>query len=141
MSIRNAEVADKHAIAELAESCVPWLRASVVGTYEFFARCFRNTFFVYEENDKILGYLVGFPNTAEDGEFWIYQVGIYEGHRGKGIGSKLFARIVEQMKSEGYTSMRSHFKFENKHSRALHEKFGMKIYGEDDRGWFVEVKF
>lgn len=141
MSIRNAEVTDKLAVAELAESCIPWLRASVVGTYEFLARCFRNTFFVYEENDKILGYLVGFPNTAVEGEFWIYQIGIYEAHRGKSIGSKLFARMVEQMKLEGYRSMRSHFKFENKHSRALHEKFGMKIYGKDDRGWFVEVKF
>ncbi len=141
MSIRNADVEDKVAVFELAQSCIPWLRASVVGTYEFFARCFRNTFFVYEENNKIIGYLVGFPNTAVKGEFWIYQIGMYEEHRGKGIGSKLFARMVEQVKSEGYNSMRSHFKFKNKHSRALHEKFGMKIYGEDDRGWFVEVKF
>lgn len=141
MSIRNAKVDDKFAIAELAESCAPFLRPSVVGTYEFFGRCFSNTFFVYEEEGKIVGFIVGFPNTAKPGEFWLYQVGINPEFRGKGIGSKLFARLIGQAKSEGYKCMRSHFKFENKHSRALHEKFGMKICGEDDRGWFVEVVF
>ncbi|MHA1266089.1 MAG: GNAT family N-acetyltransferase [Candidatus Helarchaeota archaeon] len=141
MSIRNVQVKDKFEIAALAEACVPWLRASVVGTYEFLARCFSNTFFVYEEQGKIIGFIVGFPNTAVKGEFWLYQVGIYEEYRGRGIGSKLLARLIEQVKAEGYACMRSHFKFENKHSRALHEKFGMKVCGQDDRGWFVEVKF
>ncbi|NVM55173.1 MAG: GNAT family N-acetyltransferase [Candidatus Helarchaeota archaeon] len=140
MSIRNADVKDKVAITELAENCAPLVRPSVIGTYEFLARCFKNTFFVYEEDSKIIGFLVGFPNTAEEGEFWIYQICVCDKYRGKRIGSQLFARFFKQLKSEGYTRVRSHFKFENKHSKNLHEKFGMKVCGQDDRGWFVEVK-
>ncbi|MHA1358935.1 MAG: GNAT family N-acetyltransferase [Candidatus Helarchaeota archaeon] len=127
-------------ITALAENCAPMVRASVVGTYEFLARCFSNTFFVYEERSQILGFIVGFPNTAASGEFWIYQVCVNDKLRGKHIGTKLFARFFEQVKAEGYQRVKSHFKFANKHSKALHEKFGMTICGQDDRGYFVEVK-
>ncbi|MFX1296757.1 MAG: GNAT family N-acetyltransferase [Promethearchaeota archaeon] len=140
MPVRNAQVKDKFDITKLAENCAPLVRPSVIGTYEFLARCFSNTFFVYEE-EEIIGYIVGFPNTAVKGEFWIYQICVCDKSRGKGIGSKLFKRFIEQVKSEGYERVRSHFKFENKLSKNIHEKFGMKICGKDDRGWFVEVKF
>jgi GNAT superfamily N-acetyltransferase len=143
MSIRNVEVSDKVAITELAKKCAPFLRPSVIGTYEFLARCFRNTFFVYEENkgvsSKILGFIVGFPNTDVQGEFWIYQACLCKKCRSKGIGSLLFERLLQQVKSEGYTSVRSHFKFDNAISKKLHEKFGIKIYDQDDRGWFAEL--
>ena len=140
MVIRNVQVNDKFEITKLAENCTPLVRPSVVGTYEFLARCFQNTFFIYEQDSKILGFIVGFPNTAIKGEFWIYQVCICDKHRGKGIGSKLLENLIKQLKSEGYLRMRSHFKFENEHSKNLHEKFGMKVCGQDDRGWFVEVE-
>lgn len=141
MSIRNVKVSDKHDIVKVAENCAPLVRASVVGTYEFLARCFENTFFVYEEDSELLGYVVGFPNTAVEGEFWIYQVCVNDKLRGKHVGSKLFEKIVSQVKSEGYKRMRSHMQFVNEHSLKLHEKFGFKICGQDDRGHFVELIF
>jgi len=140
MSVRNVEISDKFAITTLAKKCAPFLRPSVVGTYEFLARCFKNTFFVYEENSKIMGFIVGFPNTASNSEeFWIYQACLSKKYRSKGIGSLLFERLLQQVKSEGYKRVRSHFKFENEISKRLHEKFGMKIYDQDDRGWFAEL--
>jgi len=139
MAIRNVEISDKVAITELAKKCAPFLRPSVIGTYEFLARCFSNTFFIYEENAKILGFIVGFPNTAVPGEFWIYQACLCKKCRSKGIGSLLFERLLHQVTSEGYTSVRSHFKFDNATSKKVHEKFGMKIYDQDDRGWFAEL--
>jgi L-amino acid N-acyltransferase YncA len=140
MPIRNVKVSDSIEITTLAENCAPLIRASVVGTYEFLARCFSNTFLVYEEGGKILGFLVGFPNTAAKGEFWIYQVCISDKLRSKGIGTQLFQRLFDQLKAEGYTRVRSHYKFENTHSRNLHEKFGMKQCGQNELGWFCEVK-
>ena len=140
MPVRNARVKDKFDIKKLADNCEPLVRPSVVGTYEFLVRCFSNTFFVYEEDSELIGFMVGFPNTAEKGEFWIYQICVNNKYRGKGIGSQLFKRLFEQMRAEGYERVRSHFKFENEHSRNIHEKFGMKICGQDDRGWFAEVK-
>ena len=139
MSIRKVQVKDKFAIFHVAENCLPLLRASVLGTYEFLARCFQRTFFVYEENSKIIGYIVGFPNTSTDGEFWLYQVGIIDTHRGKGIGSQLLKLFINQVTSDGYKKIRSHFQFDNEHSKKLHEKFGFNICGQDDKGWFAEL--
>ena len=53
MSIRNVQVKDKHSVTQVAESGAPLLRASVYGTYEYLARCFQRTFFVYLENSKM----------------------------------------------------------------------------------------
>ena len=139
MSIRNVRVKDAPIVTKVAENCVPLVRASVEGTYEFLARCFSNTFFICEENDEIIGYTVGFPNTAKEGEFWIYQVGILNQWRGKGIGSKLFAALFKEVRNKGYERIRSHYKFGNEHSANLHAKFGMKKCGEDERGYFVEA--
>ncbi|MHA1146295.1 MAG: GNAT family N-acetyltransferase [Candidatus Helarchaeota archaeon] len=141
MPVRNVRVKDKFDIEILAQNCAPLVRSSVVGTYEFLARCFQNTFFVYEENSKLLGYIVGFPNTAVKGEFWIYQICVNNEFRGKHVGSKLFEAIVSQVRKEGYTRMRSHLRFDNEHSLNIHKKFGFEICGEDDRGWFVELIF
>lgn len=139
LPIRNVKVVDKTEITKLAENCAPLIRASVIGTYEFMARCFKNTFFIYEENSKIIAFIVGFPNTAKQGEFWIYQACICDKYRSQGIGSQLFEKIINQVKSEGYQRMRSHLRFENEHSLNLHKKYGFQICGKDDRGWFVEL--
>ncbi len=141
MPIRNVQVKDKFAVTKVAENCAPLLRASVNGTYEFLARCFQRTFFVYLDNSEIIGYIVGFPNTSVKGEFWLYQVAINEKYRGRHIGSQLMEKFVNQVKADGYKRIRSHFQFVNEHSKNLHEKFGFKICGQDDRGWFAEVIF
>ena len=141
MPIRNVKVKDKHRILKLARHCAPLVRVSVLGTYEFLARCFSNTFFIYEEGGEIIGFIVGFPNTAEVSEFWIYQIGINEDHRGQGIGSKLLSKLITQVKSEDYRYIRSHYQFGNEHSHNLHSKFGFKICGQDENGYFTELIF
>ncbi|MBD3230893.1 MAG: GNAT family N-acetyltransferase [Candidatus Lokiarchaeota archaeon] len=141
MTIRKVKIKEAPIIARIAANCSPSMRPSVEGTYEYLARCFSNTFFVYEKDDEIIGFIVGFPNTAELGEFWIYQCGILNKWRGKGIGSELFTAIFDAVKAEGYKSIRSHYKFSNTHSANLHKKFGMEICGQDERGYFVEIIF
>ena len=139
MNIKHVKVKDAPVITHIAENCAPLLRASVEGTYEFLARCFSNTFFVCETDNKLIGYIVGFPNTAIKGEFWIYQVGVLKDYRGKGVVSKLFEALFDQVKKENYLRIRSHYIFTNKHSANLHAKFGMKVCGQDHRGYFVEI--
>lgn len=141
MAIRNVKIKDAPIITMIAANCDPLLRPSVEGTYEYLARCFSDTFFIYEENEKIIGFIVGFPNTAKPKEFWIYQAGILDKWRGQGIGSQLFSVLFDSVKSKGYNHILSHYKFSNEHSANLHKKFGMKICGQDDRGYFVEILF
>jgi len=139
MSIRNAKVEDAKIITEIAKNYAPMLRPSVEGTYEYLARCFSNTFFVYEIEGEIVGFIVGFPNTNKQDEFWIYQIAVLDKYRKKGIGTKLFKRLLDQVKKEGYKSIKSHYIFENKASEALHKKFGMNIFSSDERGYFVKL--
>ena len=139
MPIRNARVNDKFTITEVARKCAP-IRNSVVGTYEYLARCFQNTFFVHEEDGEIVGFIVGFPNTSVPGEFWLYQIGVLELHRGKKIGFYLFERFLKQVKEEGYKTCKSHYVFGNEISARLHAKLGFTICGGDERGPFVEKK-
>ena len=137
MSIRNAELEDVQAITDLANNCAPDLRPSVFGTYEYFARCFRSTFFVYEENDLIKGYVVGFPNIDVKGEYWLYQICVHSELRSKKIGSKLIVPFIEEIKKKGNNSIKSHAN--TQHSANLHEKYGFKTYETDESGWFMEL--
>ncbi|MHC1591871.1 MAG: GNAT family N-acetyltransferase [Candidatus Helarchaeales archaeon] len=141
MTIRNVCIQDKQRITALAQECSPMLRPSVEGTYEFLARCFSNTFFVHEDGQELLGFIVGFPNTAVRGEFWLYQVCVKPDARGRKIGSELFEKFVLTVKDEGYERIFSHVKFGNEISLKLHQKFGFKIHEEDDRGMILELKF
>ena len=140
MLIRNVQVKDKFLVTEIAEKSIPYIRSSVVGTYEYLARCFQRSFFLCEDNSKPIGFIVGFPNTSSEGEFWLYQIAILEEYREKGIGSMLFKAFIKQVKSDGYDKIRSHYKFDNERSAKAHAKFSFKPCGkEDDRGPFVEL--
>jgi GNAT superfamily N-acetyltransferase len=139
LSIRNVNHEDVQSITDLANNCAPNLRPSVFGTYEYFTYCFKSTFLVFEDDEGIKGFVVGFPNIDEKGEYWLYQICIYGSLRSKGIGSKLIHPFIEKIKELGYTHIKSHAN--NKHSKNLHEKFGFKQYAEDQSGWFLELEF
>ena len=140
--LRNVDVDDKLKIADVAEKCAPWIRNSVVGTYEFLARCFRRYFFVIEdENGDLLGFIVGFPNIDVEGEFWLYQVAILPEFRRNDLGSILFDALKKKVVEDGYKVMKSHYRFDNEKSKNLHAKFGFKLDGtSDERGPFVICK-
>ncbi|MFX1450486.1 MAG: GNAT family N-acetyltransferase [Promethearchaeota archaeon] len=139
MSIRNAELEDTQQITDVANNCAPNLRPSAFGTYEYFTRCFRSTFLVYEENEEIKGFVVGFPNIDVKGEYWLYQICVYSELRSKKIGSKLIVPFIEKIKEMGYKNIKSHAN--NQHSVNLHEKYGFKKYDTDESGWFLELTF
>ncbi|MHA1377480.1 MAG: GNAT family N-acetyltransferase [Candidatus Helarchaeota archaeon] len=139
MIIRNANHEDVQAITELAQNCAPNLRPSVFGTYEYFTYCFRSTFFVFEEDNEIKGFIVGFPNIDVKGEYWLYQICVHSSIRSKNVGSKIIVPFIEKIKEMGYTHIKSHAN--NQHSKNLHEKFGFKEYDQDQSGWFMKLEF
>lgn len=139
-NLRNVEIEDKFKIAEVAEKCAPPIRSSVVGTYEYLARCFRSYFLVVENDEgEIVGFISGFPNLDVKGEIWIYQVAILEDFRGHGFGSMLFEAFISQAKKDGYKILKSHYVWDNEISAGLHSKYGFEKFGKDDRGPFIKV--
>lgn len=85
-------------------------------------------FFVYEENNKVLGYTYGsvwrkktsYQNTVE---ITIY---LKNGALGKGIGTKLYSHLIETLKKQNYHTLIGGLTLPNKASVKLHERLGFK---------------
>lgn len=93
-------------------------------------------FFVFEENNKILGYAYGSkwrkkPSYDNTLEITIY---LKKDVQGKGIGTKLYAKLIEALKNEKYHTLIGGLTLPNEESIRLHEKFGFKKVAH-----FVEV--
>jgi ribosomal protein S18 acetylase RimI-like enzyme len=99
MRIREAEEEDAVNIEKLAKECSP-LRASIHGTYEYLALCFRRYFLVVEE-EEIMGFIIGLPNVDIRGEYWIYQIAVNPVHRRKRIAENLLEEEIRKFKADG----------------------------------------
>jgi phosphinothricin acetyltransferase len=82
--------------------------------------------FVQEEGGVVLGYAC--TNRFRDRSAYRYtaELSIYvkSGHEGKGIGGKLFARLLEAAKESSVHVLVSAITVPNERSVGLHEKFG-----------------
>lgn len=56
-------------------------------------------FIVATENNSIIGYALGGLNT-KDLKGWVLSLGVHENGRGKGVGKKLTARLIELLKTK-----------------------------------------
>ena len=68
---------------------------------------FGEAHFVAKENNNIIGMIMGIPLTRELGtEILIDSLVVLREYRGKGIGKKLFSKILEYAKKEKYKGVR-----------------------------------
>jgi phosphinothricin acetyltransferase len=86
-------------------------------------------FFVMEkENKDISGYT--YVNRWKDRSAFRYSaeatVYLKQGHEGNGLGSELFARLIESLKKTDIHAVVSGITIPNERSIALHKKFGFK---------------
>lgn len=87
---------------------------------------------VYEEDQKILGYAYAsewksrcaYKNSLET------TVYLKNGESGNGIGSKLYAELIERLKAQNYHALIGGISLPNEASAALHEKFGFEKIGQ-----------
>ena len=85
-------------------------------------------FLIYEENNEILGYCYGSkwrkkPSYNNTVEITIY---LKNGIQGKGIGTKLYSKLIEILKNQDYHTLIGGLTLPNDISIKLHEKFGFK---------------
>jgi phosphinothricin acetyltransferase len=85
-------------------------------------------FYVYEENNEILGYAYGSkwrkkPSYDNTVEITIY---LKNGIQGKGIGTKLYSKLIETLKNQKYHTLIGGLTLPNEVSVKLHEKFGFE---------------
>jgi phosphinothricin acetyltransferase len=134
--IRKASPEDAEQLVEIynyyVETSTVTFEETFVSTSEFAKRIVevleKFPYFVYEEEGKILGYAyTGVFRTRIAYRFSSEaSVYVHKDHFKKGIATKLYAVLLDEMKAIGLKSALGGITLPNKGSVVLHEKFGFK---------------
>ena len=89
----------------------------------------------WEENGELAGWAALAPVSARDCYRGVAEVSIYvaNGHRGRGIGDRLMAGLVEDSENNGIWSLYSSIFPENGATRRLHLRHGFREVGIRER--------
>jgi len=104
---------------------------------------FRETTFIVERGNELIGFLVGFLSQSRRNEGYIHFVGVHPGFRNDGIGTFLYERFFELCRKQSRTIIRACTSPVNKGSIEFHIKMGFQIEpgnGEMD-GFFVMLDY
>ena len=98
--IREFILGDQKGIAELERECFssPWSENAVLESYEA-----DTSFFVFLENEKILGY-AGLQIVLDEG--YVTNIAVTKEARGRGIGKALIETLVNFSKEKSLTVLR-----------------------------------
>ncbi|WP_176555705.1 GNAT family N-acetyltransferase [Virgibacillus ndiopensis] len=90
---------------------------------------------VAREKSNVLGWAALSPVSSRCAYAGVAEVSIYisQNSTGKGIGSKLLEALIESSEENGFWTLRSGIFPENTFSIKLHEKFGFKLTGHQER--------
>ena len=88
---------------------------------------FRNTVFIAEKDDKILGFFIGYFIPASHKEAYIHLIGTDPNVRKIGIGRLLFERFFEHCKKQNRTVIRSCTSPINELSIEFHKQMGFLL--------------
>jgi len=83
---------------------------------------------VYEQDGEILGYAYGGEWRTRSAYRFVAESAVYLRHNlpSKGIGSQLYAELLQRLKAQGIHSVMGVLGLPNEPSIRLHEKFGFK---------------
>ena len=87
--------------------------------------------YIYEENEKILGWVSITPISSREVYKGVGEVSVYvHPHaKGKGVGTQLLQHLIEQSKLSGYWMLQASIFEVNLASIQLHKKVGFHVVG------------
>jgi phosphinothricin acetyltransferase len=139
--VRNAEPNDLAALTEIYNYYVvntpvtfdlePYSVAARKPWFEQFATHGRHRLLVAETGGTIVGYAGTMRFRAKPGYDTTVETTIYCAHDagGKGVGSKLYAALFEQLRREDIHGFVAGYALPNEATAALHLKFGFEVVG------------
>lgn len=85
--------------------------------------------------DRVIGWAALSPKSKREAYAGVAEVSIYLGidSVGKGVGSRLLGALIEASETAGFWTLHSGIFPENKASIALHEKYGFRVSGTEER--------
>jgi len=86
---------------------------------------------VAELDGRVVGYAYAGPHHARPGYRWSANVSVYvaEGHRGRGIGRRLYRELFAILARQGFVNVYAGITLPNDASVALHRSMGMEPVG------------
>lgn len=86
---------------------------------------------VYEEDGKVIGYAYGMTHRTRTAYQWSVEVAIYvaKDYRGRGVGKRLYKKLFELLKQQGYRTAFAGMTMPNEKSEALHLSCGFEEIG------------
>ncbi len=88
-------------------------------------------YLVAEAEGKLLGYAYASAYRARAGFLWTPELSVYvrQGYHGNGIGTRLFAALLDLLRMQGYQNVCSAVSWPNAGSEKLHNHFGFRFAG------------
>ena len=86
MKIRNVKETEFEAVHNFVSKCKP-LENYKVHFYRIMLRYFSDTCFIAEDDDIIIGFVLGILSQRHKGTFFLWQIAIAPSRQGKGLGS------------------------------------------------------
>jgi GNAT superfamily N-acetyltransferase len=124
--IRNAEPSDYQPIISVINEW--WGGRSMADMLpKLFFVHFRQTSFVVEHGEDIVGFLIGFASQTFPDEAYIHFVGVHPGFRKKGLGEALYGRFFEKAKAFGCSRVRCVTSPVNRGSVTFHLRMGFSM--------------
>ena len=122
--IREFILGDQKGIAELERECFssPWSENAVLESYEA-----DTSFFVFLENEKILGY-AGLQIVLDEG--YVTNIAVTKEARGRGIGGALVEALVNFSKEKNLAFISLEVRESNIPAISLYKKFGFEDKGK-----------
>lgn len=122
LSIRTMRENDLDQILELEHKCftLPWTKEA------FYNELHHNqfaTYFVLEEDEKIVGYC---GTWIVIDEAHITNIAVLPEYRGKGLGEKLLKNMIDHCKEKGIETMTLEVRVSNIAAQSLYKKFGFQ---------------
>lgn len=106
---------------------------------KLFFQHFQDTSFVVEQDDQIIGFLIGFVSQTYSTEAYIHFIGVHPGYRKSGVAKYLYQRFFDKVQNKGCKVVRCVTSPVNKTSIAFHTRMGFQIEKSTDEVDGVQV--
>ncbi len=130
MLIRNIDTSDYASIITVLDE---WWGGRHMADMlpKLFFKHFKDTSFIIEENNEVVGFLIGFVSQAYPNQAYVHFMGIHPQHRRKDYGRQLYQKFFKAVKQKGCDSVHLVTSPVNKKSIAFHMHIGFQIVEGD----------
>lgn len=129
MRIRKATQDDFLRVHQFTAGCPP-MENYPEHVYKIILRYFGDCCFIAEENEQIIGFVMGIVPQSFHGTYFLWDIGVTPSYQGQGIGGKLVREVEKELGKMGFKRIELTIDPANLPSRKLFEKMGYENISE-----------